>query len=167
MRNGNLIYDGSQITIPRCYLEGIFSQVELYSLHEFCDASQTAYATVVYLVMETPKGQFAKFFFVSKTRVAPLQELTIPQLELLSRLVLAKHMTFVLSALEAEFDLIQSTSCRLHGRALLDCRCQPRVKAFDCWKHSSGRGNPADLPSQALPLIELSINKLWRNGPDW
>ncbi len=35
------------------------------------------------------------------------------------------------------------------------------------WNHCSGKGNPADILSRGLSPLELSVNSLWRNGPDW
>ena len=172
---------GPQITIPRCFLEGIISQVQSYSLHGFCDASQTAYAAVVYLVMETSMGQFVKFI-ASKTRVAPLQGLTIPRLELLSGLLLAKLMASISIALETELDLNRPTcytdsmvalywivGVDREWKQFVENRVREirKLTPINCWKHCSGRENPADLPSRGLPLVELSINQLWRNGPSW
>ena len=53
-------------------------------------------------------SRFVKFV-ASKTRVAPLQGLTIPRLELLSRLLLSKLLTSISNVLEAELDLNQPT----------------------------------------------------------
>ena len=35
------------------------------------------------------------------------------------------------------------------------------------WSHCSDETNPADLPSRGLTLLELSVSRLWRNGPEW
>ena len=37
----------------------------------------------------------------------------------------------------------------------------------DRWSHCSGRDNPADIPSRGSAPLELSINVLWRDGPEW
>jgi len=60
-------------------------------LYGFCDASQSAYAAVIYLRNALGSVQFV----VSKTRVAPLVQMSIPRLELLSCLLLAKLMAHV------------------------------------------------------------------------
>uniref|UniRef100_A0A1X7VT18 Reverse transcriptase domain-containing protein n=1 Tax=Amphimedon queenslandica TaxID=400682 RepID=A0A1X7VT18_AMPQE len=57
----------------------------------FCDASTKAYAAVVYLVNERSKS----VIIAAKTRVSPLQTQTVPQLELLGALILAKLITSV------------------------------------------------------------------------
>ena len=68
----------------------------LCSLHGFCDASAAAYAAVVYLCA----GQDLCHFVASKTRVLPLTKQTIPRLELMSCLLLARLITHVLAALQ-------------------------------------------------------------------
>ena len=37
----------------------------------------------------------------------------------------------------------------------------------NCWKHCSGRKNPADIPSRGFTSLELSVIALWHNGPEW
>jgi hypothetical protein len=86
------------MSMPRCFLDGVAGKAKSFSLHGFCDASKHAYATVIYLVIETPNGRFTKFV-VSKTRVAPLKSQTIPRLELLSALLLARLMHSVTECL--------------------------------------------------------------------
>ena len=77
------LQEGQLISIPRCYFNGIDSKIVSCSLCGFCDASVSAYAAVVCLVICTENGNFVKFI-ASNTRVAPLQCQTIPRLELLS-----------------------------------------------------------------------------------
>lgn len=89
----------SPIMIPRCFLEGIAEQIISYRLCGFSDASLKAYAAVVYLLVETPSGCQIRIT-ASKTRVSPLKTLTIPRLELLSALLLARLMNSITQALE-------------------------------------------------------------------
>ena len=90
--------------LPRCYTGVESASIESYSLQGFCDASQSAYAAVVYLRVESESGIFGKFL-CSKTRVAPVKKLTIPRLELLSALLLARLVNTARSALEHEINL--------------------------------------------------------------
>ena len=60
-----------------------------YQLHGFCDSSLSGYAAVVYL-RATSGASIQTAFVASKTRVAPLSQLTIPCLELLPALILAR-----------------------------------------------------------------------------
>ena len=65
--------------------------MEECSLHGLADASNKAYSGVVYLVYRTQVGRYARML-TSKTRVAPLKELSIPRLELMTAFVLVKLM---------------------------------------------------------------------------
>lgn len=95
--------------IPCCYLFGLSGQLISASLCGFCDASTKAYAGVVYLLFEIVAELSVKFV-TSKTRVTPLKEETIPQLELLSALFLARLLTTVTQSLESELALLP-TQC--------------------------------------------------------
>ena len=93
--------------IPCCYLFGLSGQLISASL---CgNASTKAYAGVVYLLFEIVAELSVKFV-TSKTRVTPLKEETIPQLELLSALFLARLLTTVTQSLESELALLP-TQC--------------------------------------------------------
>ena len=96
------------IYIPRCFLEGICQEVEVYALHGFCDASKDAYATVVYLVMKMATIQAVKFV-TSKTWVSSMHKQTIPRLKVLSALLLAKLMNSITGSLEPLLPFSQPT----------------------------------------------------------
>jgi len=88
---------GQPMTLPRCYLSGARDEARWYRLYGFCDASTAAYAAVVYLV-EADDHKYSSFV-VSKTRVSPLKAQTIPRLELLSMLLVARLVYSVTEAL--------------------------------------------------------------------
>jgi len=58
-------------------------------LHGFSDASTLAYGGVVYLRTLHTDTSVTVDIIMSKVRVAPLKELTVPRLELCAALVLA------------------------------------------------------------------------------
>ncbi|GFY53282.1 pro-Pol polyprotein [Trichonephila inaurata madagascariensis] len=68
------------VTIPRCVK--INRCTKGISLHTFCHASKTAYSTVVFL-RKTSGENIEIFFIQAKSRVAPLNDITISRLELL------------------------------------------------------------------------------------
>ena len=78
-----------QIMVPRCSHDGVAEVVISHTLHGFGDASAKAYCAVVYLVLETSSG-IHPVLLTSKTRVAPLTKQSIPRLELLSGVILAR-----------------------------------------------------------------------------
>ena len=55
---------------------------ETIQLHEFPDASETAYSAVAYLRATYSKGPPTVVLVAARTKVAPLKRLTIPRLEL-------------------------------------------------------------------------------------
>ena len=90
-------------TIPRCFLSGV-DEMKLYRLYGFCDASTVAHAAVIYLIEERGDSKYSRFI-VCKTRVSPLKVQTIPRLELLSAVLLARLMTNVMGSLNTRLSL--------------------------------------------------------------
>ncbi|XP_068670918.1 uncharacterized protein [Montipora foliosa] len=93
-----------QIMIPRCLYDGVEEVVTSYTLHGFGDASEKAYCAVVYLVLETSSGNYP-VLLTSKTRVAPLAKQSIPRLELLSGVILARLASSVKEALQSQVQI--------------------------------------------------------------
>ena len=167
--------EGWPISIPRCYWSSISGKVSSLMLCGYCDASQKAHAAVVYL-RSTTDSEVSVRLVASKTRVSPLKKQTISRLELLSALLLARLITSVTQTLQPELPLSDSmiSLCWIKGSD----KCwkpfvQKRVNAIkkllppNCWKHCRSQENPADIPSSGLPPLELSVNALWHNSPEW
>ena len=64
-------------------------------LHGFSDASEEAYAAVVYLRMIDSQDNIHTSLVTSKTRVSPIEKLTIPRLELCGALLLSRLLNHV------------------------------------------------------------------------
>ena len=174
-------FQGVATSIPRCYFEPLATEGSCCSLVGFCDASAGAYAAVVYLRIEGSAGTTVNFV-ASKTRVSPLNKQSIPTLELLSTLLLARLICNVSTALEAEIQL-QPHCCYSDSKMALfwikgtTKEWKPRVEnranevrriiPTDCWNHCLGADNPTDIPSRGITPTELASSKLWRYGPDW
>ena len=170
-------FQGIVLSVPRCYFCSTDIPRECV-LYGFCDASTVAYAAVVYLCIETEQPHFV----ASKTRVSPLTQQTIPRLELLSCLLLARLITHVQAAL-ATVIKTQLGSCFTDSKvALFWIRGKGkewkqfvynRVKEIrelvppKYWSHCPGKENPADLPSRGVSPKELEFSAVWRHGPDW
>ncbi len=86
-------------SIPRFCMQNVDTAC---SLQGFYDASTGAYAAVVYLVAQ-PGSEPCVRFVASKTRVTPRRELTIPRLELVSALLLARLLDAVTRSLSPKF----------------------------------------------------------------
>ena len=90
------------ISIPRYYFGDIDEKPTELELYGFCDSSEQAYAAAVYTKI-TVKGRPRTCLVMSKSRVAPLSKLTIPRLELLSALILARLIDTVKGAFSSIF----------------------------------------------------------------
>ena len=176
------IKDSEPVLIRRSYFKplNIESNVQ-WRLHGFSDASTRAYAAVVYL--ERCTGEDREVSFVSsKTRIAPTSAQTIPRLELLGALLLARLISSIQEAFEPEITLLPPV-CYSDSQVVIywvkgqERMWKPfvenRVKEIrdlvpvTCWRHCPGRDNPADIPSRGLKPMELISNALWWYGPSW
>ena len=87
------------IQIPRCVTSEPDTKEFVYELEAFGDASSSAYAAVVYLVIKSRFSTQVRLI-ASKTRVAPLRKQTIPRLELQAVLILARLTARIKTTLE-------------------------------------------------------------------
>ncbi|GFS79030.1 DUF1758 domain-containing protein [Trichonephila clavipes] len=76
------------LKIPRLVLDSTLLEDDV-ELHSFCDASKKAYGAAIYLRTKSKNGISVKLV-TSKSRVAPLNCITLPRLELLGALVAAR-----------------------------------------------------------------------------
>ena len=118
----------------------------------------------------------------SKTRVCPSKKPSIPRLELLGSLLLARLVSNVQHALKAEV-CVDTVTCYTDSKVVLHWirgegkEWKPivqnrvneirRLVSAQYWKHCSGSDNPADLPSRGLDIWEPANRQLWFNGPHW
>jgi len=79
----------SEHSIPRPYFPKD-RYVSSLQLHSFSDASELAFAGVVYLRMVDTNGSLHTSLVVSKTKVAPIRMVSIPRLELCGAHLLAQ-----------------------------------------------------------------------------
>ncbi|UYV73480.1 hypothetical protein LAZ67_10003636, partial [Cordylochernes scorpioides] len=164
------------IEIPRwlCFKD---SYVEKTTLHIFCDASQFAYATCIFLRIEK-EDRVDIQLIQARTRVAPLKKLTIPRLELLACLIGARLAANVIQDLEFEeiprFYWTDSTNalCWIQREDNWAAFVMNRVKEIhnlsspESWRHIPGRLNPADPPSRGCSAESLKETRWWE-GPAW
>ena len=172
------ISNSAPITINRYYFRDISGTKKEWRLHGFCDASTRAYAAVVYLQCITNDDQRVAFV-ASKTRVAPIKECSIPRLELLGALLLARLINTVARALEEEIVLKEPVFYTDSLVALYWIRgigkswkpfVENRVREIrkstnvSSWRHCQGTENPADIPTRGLTPHELFNNEVCFNG---
>lgn len=169
------------IRVPRCYANYSPTQSTVcsYQIHGFSDASERAYAAVVYLRTEFSNGETQVNIMTSKTRVAPIKRQSIPRLELLGASLLAQlvHSTqqTIQSVLPIEGTFLWTDSfttlCWIKNAKAWKPYVQHRVSKIRelsneaNWNFCPGELNPADLPSRGCGGEQLAQNQTWWNGP--
>ncbi|XP_046145807.1 uncharacterized protein LOC123989173 [Osmia bicornis bicornis] len=147
-------------------------------LHGFCDASQRAYAAVVYLRVSRGESSVATLL-VARTKVAPVKALSIPRLELCGAVLLSKLIAEVQKGLilPATITAWTDSSVTLHWIKGHASTWKPfvahRVATVQSnvppqnWRHVATKNNPADLATRGITPSELLSSHLWWSGPSW
>ncbi|UYV78593.1 hypothetical protein LAZ67_16002087 [Cordylochernes scorpioides] len=172
------VKESTELLSTACFnLRDWDSYVEKTTLHIFCDASQFAYATCIFLRIEK-EDRVDIQLIQARTRVALLKKLTIPRLELLACLIGARLAANVIQDLEFEeiprFYWTDSTNalCWIQREDNWAAFVMNRVKEIhnlsspESWRHIPGRLNPADLPSRGCSAESLKETRWWE-GPAW
>jgi hypothetical protein len=87
----------SEIQIPRRLEKGSASAER--ELHGFADASERAYAAVLYLKIREKSSQVV-LLVTAKSKVAPIKQVSLPRLELSAVLILARLVEYAFSVLD-------------------------------------------------------------------
>lgn len=149
-------------------------------LHAFCDASEAAYAAVIYIRNVDSLGRVSVNLITSKTKVSPVQKITLPRLELCGAVLLIKLLVKVKNALN-----IDEISCHAWSDSMvvlawlrkLPCHWKTfvanrvsqiqNVLGPSHWKYVPSKENPADVASRGIMPSELITHPLWWHGPSW
>ncbi|XP_029171357.1 uncharacterized protein LOC114940773 [Nylanderia fulva] len=147
-------------------------------LHGFADASERAYAAVLY-IRTGDNGFWHARLVAAKTKVAPVKPVTLPRLELCAAALLARLTLHACSTLGLFRTIIHLWSDSI---TLGWIRGHPnRWKTFVAnrvseiqtmvpdarWHHVSSQDNPADCASRRLSPEKLLTHLLWWRGPSW
>ncbi|XP_074653602.1 uncharacterized protein LOC141907759 [Tubulanus polymorphus] len=166
--------DASAIHISRKYFEESDRRSD-NEIHAFGDSSKEAYGSVVYLRNLTDTS-----LVMAKTRVAPVKELTIPQLELLAALTAARLITYVYRALASKINISKTILWSDSQIVLHWIHSDKKLPVFvsngvtqiksvniDEFKYCPTKDNPADILSRGICAADLQNCDLWWKGPHW
>ena len=164
------------VRIPRCYSPSKEIIVST-QLHGFSDASEEAYAGVIYLRIEYSTKRVHTSLVISKTKVSPIKRLSIPRLELCGAQTLTRLLRRTIKILQIP---VRSVFAWTDSTVVLDWLSgnPRRFKTFvgnrvsliidqlppERWRHIPGPENPADCASRGL---FPSQHELWWDGPPW
>lgn len=166
------------IQVPRCLFARDRTPVRC-QLYGFNNASEKAYAAVIYLRIEYSQGDTN--LVASKAWVSPIKKQTIPRLELLgatilNRLLYTVHQQLTslpLAATSYCWTDLFTTLCWIKNECQWKTYVQRRVEEIrsltdkDSWRFCPGVENPADIPSRSCMAADLVHNDLWWNGPSF
>lgn len=151
---------------------------ESIQLHGFSDASQNAYSAAVFIRVEYG-GSVKCHLLQAKSRVAPIRPTTtIPRLELLGCVILARMMMTVVEAMSLQdvpkyYWTDSSTALAWVKRnsewgTFVGNRVKEicKLSSPQEWSHVPGKQNPADLPSRSCTPKKL-LDSRWWEGPEW
>ena len=169
----------SQVQVPRCFkVRSLPADTCTLTTHVFTDASEAAYAAVVYIRAEYPDDTVQVTLAMARARPSPIRKLTIPKLELKGAVLGVNLAREVNSALDiASEDTIYWTDSM---NVLFWVRSRSRKFRTDIanriadvqeyssgrqWRHVPGRLNPADKGTRGLLAPELADDSVWWHGP--
>ena len=166
------------LTIPRCYFSpGSTTSVQL---HGFCDASEAAYAAAVYIRSTYSDGSVTCRLVVAKKKVAPLQSISMPKLELCGAELLAGLLAVIGETLQissSEFwgwcdnttVIAWLRGCPSNYRTFVANRVASTARnvPLSVWQYVPTAENPADCASRGISAQELLQHHLWWGGPPW
>lgn len=168
----------SSLSIPRQIVK---KENGVTQLHGFCDASEVAYAAVVYIRQISSDNDISVSLVCAKSKVSPLKRVSLPRLELCAASLLAELVEVIVNNLRGiHIDQIFAWSDSTVALAWI--RSSPhKWKTFvanrvsliqdkippNCWSHVDGKTNPADCASRGLFPEQLISHSLWWAGPPW
>ena len=168
----------AEVSIPRCYF--LKEPALTIQLHGFSDACEEAYGAVIYLRTTYSNHLPTSRLVTAKSRVAPIKQRTLPELELCAAVLLAQMLETTATILEIPDDQVfgwvdntialcwlRKTSSRYDTFVGNRIATATRHYSPSIWKHVPTLENPADCASRGTTAQELKEHRLWWNGPEW
>ena len=167
--------DIHEICIPRCISQSHLVEAQI---HVFVDASEDATASVAYYRTSSSDRNIQSRFLCAKTRIAPIETLSVPRLELMAAeigselgkkarlaLQIQKENVFYWSDSNDVLGWIKNRSKLFqpfvaHRVSHIQQNCEGSK-----WLKISSKENPADIASRGSSIADLKENQHWLKGP--
>ncbi|XP_062713718.1 uncharacterized protein LOC134290572 [Aedes albopictus] len=165
----------NEIKVPRPVFCFPYATLEI---HGFADASGLAYGACIYVRCVGAEGECSVQLLCSKSKIAPLQDMTIARKELCAALLLSRLVRKVFPILSVDVSVLHLWSDSQIVLAWLrksPTVLQPFVRnrvveivqenRHTQWNYVRSKENPADVVSRGQSPEVLKENTLWWNGP--
>ena len=169
------------LQLPRCIVPT--EKSDKVQLHLFTDASEVAFAAVIYIRITDSSGKSFTNLVSIKTRVAPIKTISVPRLELCGAHLGIKLLTKIKDVQELSTlpqpeiygwtdstivlqwlaQLPRTWTSFVTNRISEIQQILPRAN----WNHVKSNSNPADCASRGTLVKDLIDTSLWWHGPDW
>ena len=163
------------LEFDRCMIPLEF-QDGIYELHNFCDASENAYGCCSYLrCIKDNKCHVT--LIMSKNRLCPIKQISIPRLELQSAVLSAQMNDTIVKQLDVKIEksyfwtdsqitlsYIKNTSKKLKIYVANRVEIIRNLTDIDQWYHVPTKENPADIISRGGMFVTLN-SEFWKRGP--
>ena len=166
------------ISVSRYFTGAGSHEMARRELHIFCDASENAFAAVAYIRTVTTDLVKHISFVMSRTRLAPLKQLTIVRLELQAAVLAVRLAVTIKQEMTYKFDetlfwsdskvvlqYIRNESRRFHTFVANRISEIQDASNVEDWYHVSGKCNPADIASRGASIGKLRDMRQWWRGP--
>ena len=169
------------VSIPRYIFSNIDVIITNIDLHGFCDSSNQAYCAVVYAQVATSSGCVSRIVS-AKTKVAPIEQLSIPRLELLSCLLLTELMQSISRLLNDTVKIDKKYYWSDSMVALAWIKAKEKIREpwvhnrvgkikemskGDDWYYVNTGINPADIGTRESSALKIVSNDAWWCGPSF
>lgn len=164
--------------VKRCMKPDNFGHTVKAKLHHFSDASEQAYGTASYLVLQNECGKRHCSFVMSKSRVAPLKQVSIPRLELTAAVLAVKMDKMLKTEIHIPLEpstfwtdsttvlsYINNDSTRFKTFVANRVNLIREATAPKQWYYVKTTENPADLATRGTKAKNLKQEEIWLSGP--
>ncbi|CAI6360799.1 unnamed protein product [Macrosiphum euphorbiae] len=167
----NYLNELNSFNIPRWLGSDKKKQIEI---HGFADASMKAYGACIYMRTTDTEGIIKSQLVCAKSRIAPVNVISIPRLELCAALLLSRLIDVIIPALRLNISrryLWTDSTVTLAWIAAESSKWKTfvanRVGEIHTltdraeWGHVTSNDNPADVLSRGCTPSELKYNTQW------
>ena len=174
------MFEAARIRFPRCLTPE--DAVGLPQLVVLSDGSEVAYGCAAYVRWRLADGGFWCRLVMAKSRIAPLNRITIPQMELNGAVLSKRIREAIESESRFEFERIhhiidsETVLCQLYkvaqkfrvfeGVRIGEIQAATNGNMAE-WAWVAGSENVADMATRPQTPAALTEDSIWQRGPDF